>query len=93
MQIVGFESDKKTDFDFFWGREGPWSGATEEGVGGGVVRSRAQGGGVVEVTSTRPAPPPQFQSRGDSSVFCVFLGPGGGVARDGLAFGLGRSRG
>ena len=33
--VDGCESDKKTDFEFFWGREGPWSGATEEGVGVG----------------------------------------------------------
>ena len=34
------KNSKSTDFEFFWGREGgPWSGATEEGVGGGVVRS------------------------------------------------------
>ena len=54
--VVGSERDKKTDFEFFWGREGgvPGRGATEEGVGGGGgLRSRAQGAGVVGVRAER----------------------------------------
>ena len=48
------------------GGGGPWSEATEEGVGGGVVRSRAQGGEVVGV-------------RVWGGMLRLFLGPGGGV--------------
>ena len=56
------------------------------------MRSRAQGGGVVGVRA---------EGKGvGGGILRLFLGPGGGgpwsvatEARDGLAFGLGRSRG
>ena len=39
LQIVGSEPDKKTDFEFVWGRDGGVPGrATEEGVWGGGGR-------------------------------------------------------